>query len=125
MAYYRGCWSGNTFHLIFCYREPEPLRTGRMEDRKMRKEVKDLHNLIMSDCKNIRNKTSLADATNWRTAALNTLIDACENYDISRTMYRFLKRKVLASMVEGGFKSSEICRAFSSKESKRYMQLFY
>lgn len=91
----------------------------------MRKEIKDLHALIMSDCKNIRSKTGWMDATNWRTAALNAIIDAYEDNGISRELYRFLKRKVLASMVEGGFKASENCRAFSSKPTKRYVQLFY
>lgn len=91
----------------------------------MGKEIKDLHDLIMSDCKNIRSKTYWMDAANWKTAALNAIIDAYEKGDISKTVYRFLKRKVLASMVEGNFKDSTNCRAFSSKPAKRYVQLFY
>lgn len=90
----------------------------------MRKEIKDLHALIMSDCKNIRSKTDWMDATNWRAAALNAIIDAYENGDISRAVYRFLKRKVHASMVEGRFNDSKNARAFSKKPSKRYVQLF-
>lgn len=90
----------------------------------MRKEVKHLHNLIMSDCKNIRSKSEWMARTNWRDVALNTIIDAYENGDISKAVYRFLKRKIIASMVEGGFQDSKNSRAFSRKPSKRYMQLF-
>lgn len=32
MADYRGCWFGITLYLLVCRREPEPLKTGRMED---------------------------------------------------------------------------------------------
>lgn len=91
----------------------------------MRKEIKDLHALIMSECKNIRSKTYWMDAANWKTAALNAIIDAYEDGGISRELYRFLKRKVFASMVEGNFKDSKNCRAFSSRPAKRYVRLFY
>lgn len=91
----------------------------------MRKEVKDLYITIMKDCKTIRSKTEWMSATNWRTVALNKIIDAYENGDISWKMYRFLKRKVITSMVEGGFKASENSSAFSSIPSKRYVQIFY
>lgn len=44
---------------------------------------------------------------------------------ITYTMRSFLMRKLIAALVEGGFKSSRYSREFGSKESRRYTRIYY
>lgn len=93
-----------------------------MKKMNLSEQVIDLHYTVTFYCRKIRQSVCWSDAVDLKTVAIDMIL---ENGEISEEMLRFLKRKVFASMVEGGFKDSGNCRAFSRKISKRYSQIFY
>lgn len=85
-----------------------------------RNEVLELKREVDSYCTRIVWQDDRNRACDLRREALEAIDRAGTEFEISAELRKFLRRKVLAALVAGGFCASEHWRAFGKKASRRY-----
>ncbi len=85
-----------------------------------RNEVLDLKRGVDNYCTFIMRQDDLYEVLDLRREALETIDRAGTEFEISKELRKFLRRKVFAALVAGGFRASEHWRAFGKKASRRY-----
>lgn len=85
-----------------------------------RNEVLELKREADSYCARIIWQDDRNRAYDLRREALEAIDRAGTEFEISVELRKFLRRKVLAALVAGGFSASEHWRAFGKKASRRY-----
>lgn len=86
----------------------------------IRKEVYNLKREVDSFCALIMVQDSPYKALNFRCEALEALDRAGTEFEIGAELKRFLRLKVHAALVTGGFRASKSSATFGNKASRRY-----
>lgn len=86
----------------------------------VRSEVLDLKKGVDSYCISVMRQDRYNEAMGVRFAALETIEEAGTEFEISKELALFLRRKIYAALVAAGFRASAHYTSFGKKESKRY-----
>lgn len=90
----------------------------------VRTDVKELSRSVDGYCIHIRRQTDIYTASDLRGEALEMIEQARKNKTLSNSMAGFFRRKIYASLIEGGFRNSADYHSFGRKHSKRYDPIF-